>query len=167
MDRIQLCFPDLHWHWVYTMKVEIVRTHLSLFVSNLEASARWYADVLGMHESARSEGWIMMSFAERHHDIALIQAEQNAHQGGLGLQHYGLEIAGDMTTLRQLYGMLLDKAVKVVHIADHEIGNGVYFTDPDGNCLEFFLQTEHDPVRANERFKATGAPNRSIPLEPL
>ncbi|HJV25283.1 MAG TPA: hypothetical protein VJ673_06335 [Aromatoleum sp.] len=41
-----------------------------------------------------SERWIMMSFAHKHHDIALIRAEAGARQGGLGLQHYGLEIEG-------------------------------------------------------------------------
>ena len=144
------------------MKVEVVCTHLSLFVSNLEASARWYADILGMTESARGESWIMMSFADRHHDIALIQAEEGAHHGGLGLQHYGLEIAGNTTTLRELYGMLLDKGVDVVRVADHEIGNGVYFNDPDGNRLEFFLQTELNDEVARMRFRAAGAPSRDI-----
>jgi catechol 2,3-dioxygenase len=147
------------------VKVEVVCTHLALFVSNPDVSARWYADVLGMQESARSEGWIMMSFEERHHDIALIQAQAGAHHGGLGLQHYGLEIKGDMTTLRELYGMLLDKGVDVVRVTDHEIGNGVYFNDPDGNRLEFFLQTELDDERAKERFKAAGAPSRDIDFE--
>jgi catechol 2,3-dioxygenase len=149
------------------MKANVVCTHLSLFVSDPDASARWYTDALGMQESARGERWIMMSFQDRHHDIALIQAEEGAHQGGLGLQHYGLEIAGDMTTLRQLYGMLLDKNVNVVQVADHEIGNGIYFTDPDGNCLEFFLQTELDNELAKARFKAAGAPIRKIDFERL
>lgn len=149
------------------MKVEIVRTHLSLFVTDPEISAKWYADVLGMHESARGESWIMMAFGSKHHDIALIKAAPGAHQGGLGLQHYGLEIAGDMTTLRQLYGMLLGKGVEIVKITDHEIGNGLYFNDPDGNRLEFFLETEHDDDLAKARFKAAGAPSRNFNLDPL
>ncbi|WP_437881652.1 VOC family protein [Pseudomonas sp. LRF_L74] len=149
------------------MKIEIVRTHLSLFVTDPEVSAPWYADVLGMHESARGESWIMMAFGSKHHDIALIKAAPGAHQGGLGLQHYGLEIAGDMTTLRQLYGMLLSKGVEIVKITDHEIGNGLYFNDPDGNRLEFFLETEHDDARAKERFRAAGAPSRHFDLDPL
>ncbi|WP_416638222.1 VOC family protein [Pseudomonas sp. OHS18] len=91
------------------MKIDILRTHISLFVTDPDASALWYADVLGMHESARGEAWVMMAFGSKHHDIALIKAEPGAHQGGLGLQHYGLEVAGDMTTLRELYGMLLSK----------------------------------------------------------
>ena len=139
------------------MKVEILRTHLSLWVSDPDVSARWYADILGMHESARGESWVMMAFGGKHHDIALIRAEPGAHQGGLGLQHYGLEIAGDMTTLRQLYGMLLSKGVEVVKITDHEIGNG----------MEFFLETEHDDACGKARFKAAGAPSRNITLDPL
>ena len=149
------------------MKVEVVRTHLSLWVSDPEVSARWYADILGMHESARGDSWVMMAFGSKHHDIALIRAEPGAHQGGLGLQHYGLEIAGDFTTLRQLYGMLLSKGVEVVKITDHEIGNGVYFNDPDGNRMEFFLETEHDDARGKARFKAAGAPSRNFDLDPL
>ena len=109
----------------------------------------------------------MMAFGSKHHDIALIKAAPGAHQGGLGLQHYGLEIAGDMDTLRQLYGMLLNKGVVVVKISDHELGNCVYDTDPDGNRLEFFLETDHDDERAKARFKAAGAPSRNIHLDPL
>ncbi|TPG84555.1 VOC family protein [Pseudomonas mandelii] len=149
------------------MKVEILRTHLSLSVSDPDVSARWYGDILGMHESARGESWVMMAFGTKHHDIALLRAEPGAHQGGLGLQHYGLEIAGDMTTLRQLYGMLLGKGVEVVKITDHEIGNGVYFNDPDGNRMEFFLETEHDDALGKARFKAAGAPSRHFNLDPL
>lgn len=149
------------------MKAKVLCTHLSLFVSDPDASARWYADVLGMRESARSENWVMMSFDDRLHDIGLIQAADGAHHGGLGLQHYGLEVEGDMNTLRALHDMLVEKGVDVVRITDHEIGNGVYFNDPDGNRLEFFLQTEHDPKRAQERFTATNAPSRDIEFKQL
>ena len=149
------------------MKPKVLCTHLSLFVSDLEASAKWYADVLGMRESARAKSWVMMAFDDRLHDIGLIQAAPGAHQGGLGLQHYGLEVAGDMDTLRELHNMLVAKGVEVVRITDHEIGNGVYFNDPDGNRLEFFLQTDHDPQRAQERFTAMNAPSRDIQFTQL
>ena len=149
------------------MNVQIVRTHISLFVSDPEISAKWYADILGMQVSARSKDWIMMTFGAKHHDIALIRAVPGAKQGGLGLQHYGLEIAGDINTLRQLYGMLLNKGVEVVKMTDHLVGTGVYFNDPDGNRLEFFLETDHDDERAKARFKAAGAPSRNIDLDPL
>lgn len=153
------------------MKVEILRTHLSLWVSDPDVSARWYADILGMHESARGESWVMMAFGTKHHDIALIRAEPGAHQGGLGLQHYGLEIAGDMTTLRQLYGMLLKKGVEVVKITDHEIGNGLYFNDPDCNRMEFFskpsmtMRAARPASRPPVRRVATSRLTHSTPFE--
>lgn len=149
------------------MKPKVLCTHLSLFVRDPDASARWYAHVLGMRESARSEDWVMMSFAERLHDIGLIRAAEGAHQGGLGLQHYGMEIEGDKDTLRALHDMLVEKGVEVVRITDHAIGNGVYFNDPDGNRLEFFLQTDHDPERAQQRFAETKAPSWDIELKHL
>ena len=68
------------------MKIDILRTHISLFVTDPDASSLWYADVLGMHESARGEAWVMMAFGSKHHDIALIKAEPGAHQG-LSLIH--------------------------------------------------------------------------------
>lgn len=149
------------------MKIHPTRTHIALHVRDPEASAHWYERVLGMHESARADDWIMMAFASRHHDIALIRAAPGAQQGGLGLQHYGLELQGDHELLRRLYGWLLSQQVEVVKITDHEIGNGLYFHDPDGNRLEFFIQTEHDEQQANERFKAARAPSRPIQIDPL
>lgn len=149
------------------MKAKVLATHLSLFVTDLDASARWYGDVLGMRESARNEDWVMMSFEDRLHDIGLIRAGTGAHQGGLGMQHYGLEIEGDLSTLRALHAMLVGKGVSIAKITDHEIGNGVYFHDPDGNLLEFFVQTDLDPERAQERFTATQAPSRNIDIDRL
>jgi catechol 2,3-dioxygenase len=150
------------------MKFKVNRTHISLFVTDADVSAQWYENILGMVPTARNNSeWIMMGFGDKHHDIALIKAPEGSSQGTLGLQHYGLEIDGDEVTLRTLYGMLLTKEVNVVKTMDHEIGKGVYFTDPDGNRLEFFLETEHDNELAKQRFKATNAPSREIVLEPI
>ena len=62
---------------------------------------------------------------------------------------------------------MVEKGVDIVRITDHEIGNGVYFNDPDGNRLEFFLQTELDPKNAQERFTEMGAPSRDIDFQEL
>lgn len=149
------------------MKVKIIRTHLSLFVRNPELSAQWYADVLGMVEHARGPAWIMMSFGEKHHDIALIKAPEGSVQGGLGLQHYGMEIEGTFETLQRLHGMLIQKGVEIVKTTDHAVGNGLYFNDPDGNRLEFFLETIHDNKAAIARFRETGAPSTPIEIKPI
>jgi catechol-2,3-dioxygenase len=148
-------------------KPVIVRTHLSLFVRDPEASAAWFADILDMKIVARGPRWVFLSFGRKHHDLALIQAEPGAEQGGLGLQHYGLEIAGDVEDLRRLYGMLLAKGVKVVKTTDHKIGFGVYFEDPDGNRFEFFAETVTDDEEAQRVLGEHHAPSDPADLEPL
>ena len=148
-------------------KPVIVRTHLSLFVRDPEASAQWYADVLDMKITARGPEWVFLSFGRKHHDLALIQAEPGAAQGGLGLQHYGLEIAGDVEELRRLYGMLLTKGVKVVKTTDHKVGYGLYFHDFDGHRFEFFLELVHDDEEVKRLLGEYNAPSNALDLQPL
>jgi len=150
-----------------TVKPVINRTHLSLFVRDPEASARWFADVLDMQITARGPQWVFLSFGRKHHDLALIKAPQGAHQGGLGLQHYGLEIEGDVDELRRLYGMLLSKGVEIVKITDHKVGFGLYFEDPDGNRFEFFAETITDDAEGRRVLGEHHAPSEPIVLDPL
>ncbi len=146
---------------------QVRRTHLSLFVSDPEALAEWYEDVLGMEVTGRGPQWVFLSYGLKHHDIALIRADEGARQGGLGLQHYGLEIEGDLEDLRRLYAMLIDKGVPVVKTTDHKVGYGVYFTDPDGNRFEFFCETVHDNEEAKQILTKYNAPSEPVALEPL
>ena len=145
----------------------IARTHLSLFVRDPEASAQWYADVLGMKITARGPQWVFLSFGRKHHDLALIRAAADAQQGGLGLQHYGLEIQGGVDELRRLYGMLLSKDVKVVKTSDHKVGLGLYFEDPDGNRFEFFAETVTDDEEGKRVLGEHNAPSEPVVLDPL
>jgi catechol-2,3-dioxygenase len=152
---------------VSPVKPVITRTHLSLFVRDPEASAQWFADVLDMQITARGPQWVFLSFGRKHHDLALIRAESGAQQGGLGLQHYGLEIDGDVEELRRLYGMLLTKGVKVVKTTDHKVGFGLYFEDPDGNRFEFFAETVTDDDEGRRVLGEHNAPSEPVVLEPL
>ncbi|MFF2654946.1 VOC family protein [Streptomyces sp. NPDC058045] len=154
-------------HGVRDLKPRVRRTHLSLFVRDPEASAAWYVDVLGMEITARGPQWVFLSFGVKHHDIALIRAEEGAAPGGVGLQHYGLEVEGDLDEWRRLYGMLLAKNVPVVKTTDHKVGFGLYFTDPDGNRFEFFHETVTDDEEGKRILGLYGAPSEPIDIEPL
>lgn len=149
------------------VKPVIVRTHLSLFVRDPEASGKWFADVLDMKVTARGPQWVFLSFGRKHHDLALIKADPGAEPGGIGLQHYGLEVDGDLDELRRLYAMLLDKGVTVVKTTDHKIGYGVYFLDPDGNRFEFFSESVTDDAEGQRVLGEYNAPSDPIDLEPL
>ena len=142
----------------------VQRTHLSLFVRDPVRSSIWYADVLGMTETARDAQWVFMSFGQKHHDIALIRAASDAELGTIGLPHYGLEIAGG---LPEFPGMLIRRDVPIVKITDHKVGIGVYFTDPDGNRLEFFCETVMDDEEGKRVLHRYNAPSDPVQLEPL
>ena len=153
------------------IKPRIRRTHLALFVKDPFATASWYEDVLGMQVTARGEQWVFLSFGRKHHDIALIRAAAPAEgadaRGPINMQHYGLEIEGDMDELRRLYSMLLRKNVPVVKTTDHKVGYGLYFTDPDGHRFEFFLETVHDDQEGKRLLGLYGAPSDPFDLQPL
>jgi catechol 2,3-dioxygenase len=153
------------------LRPRIRRTHIALFVRDPFASAPWYEEVLGMQVTATGERWVFLSFGQKHHDIALIQAEPGAPgadpRGPINLQHYGLEIEGDLNELRRLYGMLLRKNVAVVKTTDHKVGYGLYFTDPDGHRFEFFCETVHDDEEGKRVLHQHHAPSEPYDLQPL
>ncbi len=120
--------------------------HIALFVSDPEASAKWYTDVLGMMVSARAgdgpyAGGIFMSFGVSDHDIGLFpRTPQTSH--GVEFEHIGLELDcnTNLDSLKKFYAHLLEHNVKVHEILDHGVSKGIYFYDPDGHMLEVFCQ---------------------------
>ena len=151
------------------IKPRIRRTHLALFVKDPHGSAPWYEDVLGMTVTARAERWVFLSFGKKHHDIALIRVEEpsQAVRGEVNMQHYGLEVEGDMEEFRRLYGMLLAKGIEIFKITDHKVGYGIYFHDPDGHRFEFFFETAHDDEEGKRLLGQYNAPSDSFHLDPL
>lgn len=120
--------------------------HVVLYVKDPEASAAWYADVLGMKVSARVpdgpyKGGVFLSFGEYDHDIALFPGSPGASRGK-EFEHIGLQVDcdNDLDSLRRLYGHMLQKKVRINEVLDHGVSTGIYFFDPDGHQLEVFCQ---------------------------
>lgn len=148
--------------------------HVVLYVHDPEASARWYADVLGMQVSARTtegpyKGGVFMTFGEHDHDIALFPTTDHSPRGK-EFEHIGLEVdcAGDITRLRRLYGSMLRHNVRIHEVLDHGVSTGIYFFDPDGHQLEVFCQRV--PATGGAAIRELGRNHGqaiNIELEPL
>jgi catechol 2,3-dioxygenase-like lactoylglutathione lyase family enzyme len=154
--------------------IEVKRiAHIVLYVRDPEASAAWYAKVLGMEISARVQdgpykGGIFMTFGVSDHDIALFPAPEGATQGR-EFEHVGLDLVSEsIDDLRRAYAHLLENDVRIAEILDHGVSTGIYFYDPDGHMLEVMHQsTAHDDGKAIQQLRENGGQANPTPLDPL
>lgn len=117
--------------------------HVVLNCRNVEASMKFYAEILGMEVVSynRERKMAFLSFGTEHHDIALFQFSTDAgvlEPNHLGLNHLALEIEGGEDELKTLYARLKAHDVRIDRLTDHVMTHSVYFFDPDGNRLEIF-----------------------------
>ena len=150
--------------------------HVGLNVSDPVDAARWYCDILGMKKivtgyDSHHEAAVFLSFGEKHHDIVLIKAKntQPVDIGDVGMHHAAFSVQGGLDALRRLYGRLLKHNVEVFKIADHAVGLGIYFFDPDGNKLEFFhdMYPDEKGREGQKILREKGAPTIPVELDPI
>jgi len=124
--------------------------HLSLRVSDLDASEKFYIEILGMRPVWRSEGEI--AFLEcGNDDLALIQipkeevqAFRQRAQSSQSLHHFGFRVRSkdgvdQLAEEMKARGVVIDDGPR-----DHRDGSrSFYFRDPDGN----YVQILWDPIR--------------------
>ena len=124
--------------------------HLSLRVSDLSASEKFYMEVLGMKPVWRSEGEIAFLECDND-DLALIQIPLDEVQGfrkrsmaSQSLHHFGFRVATKDEVDRFALGLggrgiVIDDGPR-----DHRDGSrSFYFRDPDDN----YIQVLWDPIR--------------------
>ncbi len=115
--------------------------HVVLNVRSLDASTKFYTEILGFEIALGRPGiGTFLTCGQIHHDLALFQAKEDAPaavEGQLGLNHFAFQI-DDLEELKETYKLLQDKAIKIDYTVDHGMTASVYFFDPDGNKIEFF-----------------------------
>lgn len=132
--------------------------HVNIFVRNVEASQKWYADVLGLHTYGFRPGRaaFLAADTEQSHEIALVQVGDDApgpQKGQVGLNHMAWMVPS-LDVLKEAYQRLKDKGVPIERVTDHGISIGVYFRDPDGNGLEVSYELPRSQWPRQERLFA-------------
>jgi catechol 2,3-dioxygenase len=121
--------------------------HATLAVRDLPLMVGFYTEVLGFHVTNRGEpvpGMGEMAFLSQdptaHHQIVLVETPEPAPRSFMMADHLAFRI-GSLDDLRVIETRL--KAARIAQVIPISHGNAwsVYFTDPEGNGLECFLDT--------------------------
>jgi catechol 2,3-dioxygenase len=79
-------------------------------------------------------------------------------KGQVGLNHVAWRMA-TLEDLAEMYQKLKAKDVPV-HVADHTVSIGVYFSDPDGNGLEVYYEQPRSQWNRERPFSEQGDKGR-------
>ena len=117
--------------------------HVVLNVTDLEASLRFYTDVLGLEVSDRYPdtmvpgGMIFLRYNTDHHGIALVGGAKTAERSSLN--HFAFEV-GTVDEVFQAREWLRKRDVPIVFEGRRRAGCqvAIEFQDPDGNNLEIY-----------------------------
>ena len=126
--------------------------HLVLRVKDMERSKRFFQDVLGFPIVAQNErGMVFFStdVKDNHHMLALMPGKEGAQMPSadqIGMQHVSFEL-GSFAELQDAYRTFKEKGVNIAYTTFHGISKSVYFTDPDGNMLEVYVNVPEEEYR--------------------
>lgn len=120
-------------------------SHLDFSVSDVEASAQWYAEVLGLKRVAKSEREGRTMVVLIHPDTNLIIGLNEHHTADVrtfdernsGLDHVGFAVP-ERADLDAWQKRLAEAGVKHSPVEDVEVGAALVFRDPDNIQLEFW-----------------------------
>ena len=116
--------------------------HVVLKVRDRARAEAFYHGVLGLPVVARLDAAQMSFFSlGNHHDFAVMAVGDSADapiEAGVGLLHVAFKIGDDIETLRQAKAHLEAAGVAVTPV-DHGVTQSLYFSDPDGNGLEVYV----------------------------
>jgi len=143
--------------------------HVVITVSNLERSARFYRDVLGLKEVGRigDRGMFFAGGEGRTHHELLIQAvpdgEPIPSAPHIGLSHIAFKIGTTDEELKEAHQKLKEAEVEITNVTDHGVTHSIYMKDPDGHRIEVFIDVQPESWRTDPT-KSVGQGGKPLAL---
>lgn len=135
--------------------------HMVLMVRDIQKSARFYTEVLGLEVSDWiSDKMVFLRAGTDHHDLALAQLPEDSpdlndlpRYSRPGLEHFSYLIDSEAEMERSVQ-VLQAHGVEIVRgIGRHGPGNNLFlvFKDPDGNNVEVYCEMTQIPQDGQHR----------------
>lgn len=127
--------------------------HIVFKTSRFEEMIAWYELVLNATAAFKDEGIAFLAYDDEHHRVAFINIPGLAEQPPKinGMHH----VAFTYATLEQLlnnHARLADMGIEPAWSVNHGPTTSLYYTDPDGNQLEFQVDNYDTVEEAGEFF---------------
>lgn len=118
--------------------MNVTKPHVSLNVSNIDASVGFYEKVFGVTATKRRPGYAKFDLASR----ALNLTMQEAPRTGVNASHFGVQVAGS-EDVAAAWTLFKQAGLKTLTEENTEccyaLQDKVWVEDPDGNSWEIFV----------------------------
>ncbi len=118
--------------------------HVVIKVRDQQRAEAFYNGLLGIPIAARDAKLSATFFTlGNHHDFAIVAIGDDAADPPAkspGLLHVAFKIGNSLDELREAK-QKLEAAGLRVRAYDHAVSKSLYFNDPDGNCIEIYVDT--------------------------
>lgn len=128
--------------------------HVVFYVMNIEASLKFYRDLLGFKEIGKifNGKASALTSGRTHHELLLIQVgDAPGPPTGTrrGLYHIGIKIGDSLDALRSAKQELDRLGIPITGMSDHTVSQSLYIEDPDGNEVEIYVDADEQIWRKN------------------
>lgn len=141
--------------------------HVVLNVTDLEASLRFYTQVLGLEVSDRYPdsmvpgGMVFLRYGTDHHGVALVGGARKTER--TSLNHFAFEV-GSVDEVFRARAWLREHAVPIVFEGRRRAGCQIAleFQDPDGNNLEIYWSIDQIGTEGSVRPASEWRPAKTL-----
>jgi catechol-2,3-dioxygenase len=129
--------------------------HVVYRTRRFERMLRWYETVFGAKIQYQNPGLAFLTYDDEHHrfafaNMAAFQPDgtETERQGAIGVDHVAYTYAS-LRDLLENYARLKEEGVSPYWCIHHGISASLYYADPDGNQMEFQVDSYKTSEEAN------------------
>ena len=145
--------------------------HVVYRTRRFQEMIRWYENVFDAKVQYQSPVLAFMTYDDEHHRFAFINLEviqpdgsQHDRQGSIGVDHVAYTYRS-LTELFDNYVQLKEQGILPYWCVHHGITVSMYYGDPDGNQMEFQVDSYPSNDQANEFMYGPGFDTNPIGVE--